>query len=186
MADRATVFLGPQPFAAPVTQVSNRPPARPPALSSPPDALGLLKALRRRWPWALFGGLLSALVAGAGASLFMPPMKYKARSMIYVSSQRPKEIFDTRESVSDYKTFQETQTILVTSHTVLSAALKNPAIAQLPATLQQEDPVAWLGDKVRVDFARGSEILSISVTDQDPKESASLVNAVTDAYLKQI
>jgi polysaccharide biosynthesis transport protein len=186
LTQKVTGIVGSGALVGPLGPPSNRADARPPGLSSAPDALGLLKALRRRWALAIFGGLFCAGLAGMGAFFFFPATKYKAQSMVYVSSHRPKEIFETRETLTDYKTYQDTQTILITSRRVLGAAIKNPNVARLPSVLKEEDPIGTLAGRIKVEFPRGGEILSITMPGDDPKELAVLVNAVTDAYLKQI
>src|SRR5262245_25502945 len=62
---------------APVT------PPRPPAFAATPDALGLLKALRRRWRIAMALGLLLAGVVGAASWYLVPRAKYTARATLH-------------------------------------------------------------------------------------------------------
>jgi capsular exopolysaccharide synthesis family protein len=159
---------------------------RPAILSAAPDAPGLLRAFRRRWRLATFGGLLGALVTVAFVHVVWPQPKCTARVLLFVSARRPKEIFDTRESVAEYKTYQQTQTTLITSRKVLRAALQRPGVAALALVKKQEDPIVWLGEKLKVDFPNGSEILTISLSSEYPKDSVKLVNAVADSYLNRI
>jgi capsular exopolysaccharide synthesis family protein len=166
--------------------ITARTTSRPPALSATPDPIGLLRALRRRWPVAAAAGLTCAALVGVVAYFVVPVPKYTARALLFVSARRPKEIFETRESVVEYKTFQKTQTTLITSRTVLGAALKRPEVVGLPSVRAQEDPTDWLGDQIKVDFPNGSEILTIAMSGDGPRDLAVLANAVTDAYLGEI
>ncbi|MDB5349293.1 MAG: yveL 1 [Planctomycetota bacterium] len=151
-----------------------------------PDPLVLLRALRRRWRLAVLGGVSVAILAGVATYLLVPASKYKARSLIYVAEKPPKYLYETRENLIAYRTYQETQTTLISSRKVLGAALDEAAPAQLATLRDLDDPFAWLSDRIKVDFPRGSEILTISMTGDNPKDMAAIVNHVTDAYLTLI
>ena len=97
---------------------------RPAVLSDMPDLLGLIRALRRRWKLAVFGGLICSLLTAAAAYIFVPGSKYTTSALVFVAASRPKEIFETRESSVAYATYQETQITLAKSRKVLEAALK--------------------------------------------------------------
>ncbi|WP_068417904.1 exopolysaccharide transport family protein [Planctomyces sp. SH-PL62] len=164
---------------------SNLEPA--PGTTDAPDLIGLLRALRRRWRLAFLGGLSCASLAAAAAFYYLPSPKYTTSSLVHVAEKRPREIFETRESDVGYRTYQETQLILVKSRKVLEAAIAPPAIAALPIVRNSVDPIEWLSQQVQVEFPRGSEILSISITANGPPSDLSmLVNSVTEAYLSQI
>ncbi|MDR3623142.1 MAG: polysaccharide biosynthesis tyrosine autokinase [Paludisphaera borealis] len=159
----------------------------PPGLSEMPDLDGLLRALRRRWLFALLGGLLCSSLSAAAVYLYLPPPKYTARALVHVAEKRPRELFETRESEVGFRTYQETQVILVKSRKVLEAALNPPAIASLPTVRKLLDPIDWLSGVLMVDFPRGSEILSISMTAScPPLDLSALVNAIADSYLTEI
>ncbi|APW59911.1 polysaccharide biosynthesis tyrosine autokinase [Paludisphaera borealis] len=159
----------------------------PPGLSEMPDLDGLLRALRRRWLFALLGGLLCSSLSAAAVYLYLPPPKYTARALVHVAEKRPRELFETRESEVGFRTYQETQVILVKSRKVLEAALNPPAIASLPTVRKLLDPIDWLSGVLMVDFPRGSEILSISMTAScPPLDLSTLVNAIADSYLTEI
>lgn len=151
-----------------------------------PDTRGLMRSLRRRWRIASLGGVFLAVVAALVIYYLLPPPKVTARVMLFVSAKRPKEIFDTRESLAEYRTYQQTQTTLVTSRLVLETALKQPGIDQLGMIKAQDDRVGWLDKAIKVDFPNGSELLTISLTSDSPGDSAKLVNAVADSYMKRI
>ena len=160
---------------------------RPPALSDMPDLVGLIRALRRRWKLAVLGGLICSSLTAAAVYFFLPPSKYTTSALVFVAASRPKEIFDTRESSIAYATYQETQVTLAKSRKVIESALKQEGVAKLASVRKEEDPIDWLGNQIKVDFPRGSEILRISMTSSyPPKDIAMLVNAVTEAYMGEI
>src|SRR5215468_9941813 len=59
---------------------------QPPALSSTPDVMSLLKALKRRWLMAGALGVLAAAVAGAAVYVLMPA-RFTAFALMQVSSK---------------------------------------------------------------------------------------------------
>src|SRR5271157_2407797 len=160
---------------------------RPAPLSDAPDLVGLIRALRRRWKLAVLGGLICSSLTGAAVYFFLPPSKYTTSALVFVAASRPKEIFDTRESSIAYATYQETQVTLAKSRKVIESALNQEAVAKLESVRKQEDPIDWLGNQIKADFPRGSEILKISMTSAyPPKDIEMLVNAVTEAYMGEI
>ena len=96
---------------------------RPAVLSEMPDLLGLIRALRRRWKLAVFGGLICSSLAAAAVYFFLPPPKYTTSTRVR-GRNSPKEIFDTRESSIAYATYQETQVTLAKSRKVMEAVIK--------------------------------------------------------------
>ena len=51
---------------------------------------------------------------------------------------------------------------------------------------EQVDPIAWLQEKLEVEFVAGSEVMEISLTGQNPEEIAGIVNAVKEAYIDEV
>src|SRR3954447_12618221 len=94
-------------------------PARPPALSAVPDMLGLLRALRRRWKMSLVLGLFLSAVVGAVTWYLVPQARYTARAMLHVSANPKYIIFDPKERLPEYGTYQRTQVALAKSQLVL-------------------------------------------------------------------
>ena len=158
---------------------------RPPALvTKPPDALELLKALRRRWPLALALGLLCGGLAAAAAWFVVPTAKYETRAMLSVSQTPPRIIFPTQEVQSDFSIYKETQLALIKSPIVLNRALKDVKVRNLPQVTSQADPVAWLERQIEARYS--GETLSISMKGDQPDGLAEFVNAVADAYLEEV
>jgi succinoglycan biosynthesis transport protein ExoP len=159
---------------------------RPAALSSVPDAIGLLKGLRRRWKLALVLGFFLAAVAGAATWSLVPPAKYTARATLHVSTSPKYIIFDPKERLADYRTYQKTQVALAKSQFVLVDALRKPEFAGLATIREHADAGDWLAEQLKVAFPDASEVLEISLTGDRPADLEKLVNAVVDSYLKLI
>jgi capsular exopolysaccharide synthesis family protein len=165
-------------------------------LAGPPQAqaaaiapMSILRALRRRSALALGVALLVAGIAGPAAWFIIAP-SFKAQARLQLAAQPPKVLFQTVETQNlggdDYKRFQSTQQTLVKSQLVLTAALRDPQVARRKMIREQEDPVQWLQDRLKVEFISGSEVMEISLTGSDPEEIAGIVNAVKRAYMDEV
>ena len=51
---------------------------------------------------------------------------------------------------------------------------------------KRDNPVAWLEKQLKVEFAQGSEFLRLSMRERYKDDLISLLNAITDAYMKEI
>jgi capsular exopolysaccharide synthesis family protein len=158
----------------------------PPAvLSAPPTPLALSIALRRRWLLALTVATLAALL-GAAAAWTLLPVTWRARSLLHIASNRPFILYETPEVRIDFASYQRSQVALVKSRLVLNAALEDPKVATLPIVHAESEPAAWLEKNLKVDFLIGPEIMSIALEGDDPKSMAVIVDAVRNAYMKEI
>src|SRR4051812_37646874 len=87
------------------TKVRALAPAAPEPLASKPSAMGLLKALRRRWLLAVSLGLLLAPPV-AGAAWYLRPVTFTARTTLHVKSTENKILFDIPEFRADFSNYQ--------------------------------------------------------------------------------
>jgi hypothetical protein len=62
----------------------------------------------------------------------------------------------------------------------------DPRVSELSIVRGKAHPVAWLQGSIKADYTIAPEILSISLSGENPEEMAILVNAVRDAYLNEI
>ena len=69
---------------------------------------------------------------------------------------------------------------------MLNSALRQPEVSKLHSIQTKADPVLWLEKAIKADFLLGPEILSISLSGDDPQEVVTIVNAVTKAYTDEI
>ena len=82
--------------------------------------------------------------------------------------------------------FQTTQLTLIKSRMVLNAAIRDEKVENFRSSGDEEDPIKWLQENLRVEFISGSEIMEISLTGNNPAELAGLVNAVKKAYMEEV
>src|SRR4051812_40000574 len=111
-----------------------RPADLPLGASSGASLLSLLRALKRRLPLALGLAIVAASTFGTAAWFLVPQAKFKAKSILRVSSQQPQMVYKVdNQSGEDYKRYQRTQLNLLKSRNVLSAALSSEeGVSKLP------------------------------------------------------
>jgi capsular exopolysaccharide synthesis family protein len=184
----------PTPIAGQVGRVTEpprgraAPQARPAALSSGPDLPALLKALQRRWLLALGLSLLLAPAAAAGAWLLLSA-KYTAFAQLHLAAVPPWVVAknaDTPEGRSEFATFQKTQAQRIKGRLVLGAALARDDVKRLSIVQEQNDPIGWLEDELKVEAPDGSEIMTVSLAGTEPQEQVTLVQAVVKSYEEQV
>ena len=150
--------------------------------------MGLLYALRRRQMLALGVAILAAATCGPAAWFFVPPAQFKAQARLQVIAQQPKVLFRTVETEAgdDYHRYQTTQLTLVKSRLVLNTAIQDEHVSKYRMVQEQEDPITWLQEKLKVEFISGSEIMEISLSGNHAEEVAGLVNAVKKGYVEEV
>lgn len=158
-----------------------------PVLSLVPEPLALLRAFRHHWLLAICLGAVSASLAGALAWTIVPRPKFTATAHLEVKSQKPILLLETVPDRTDFKIFQSTQLALVKSRLVIATTLAKPDIAALATIRAQTNPAEWLEEQLVVEFVpAGSELMRLSLSGQSPDDLATIVNAVTNAYLDEI
>jgi polysaccharide biosynthesis transport protein len=158
-------------------------PTAPPGLTASPDAMSLLKALRRRWFLALCLGVLMAGATGALA-WFLLPARYTAFSLLRVSSVVP-GFFDRQEGDAKFSTVVRTiaGTIQKNRQVHLRALSKDEvrhlrSIKRHPTTL---NALTWLEENMKVDFGDGSEYITVRLSGDEPEELVIIVNAIVNS-----
>jgi len=159
------------------------------AQASTPGAMAMLRAFRRRWPLALGGGLLTAVVVAAVAYFAIPPAKYTAVGQLQVKMFQPRLIFDPREKEADFAVLQQTQVALLKNRELRAQVLRDPDVAKL-ATVQEvaaraEDPVDWLEKQLTIGFVNKSEILQISMSGDRPQDIEVILTKIIKGYMER-
>jgi capsular exopolysaccharide synthesis family protein len=167
-----------------VTSWKRSPRIRPEILNARPTPANLMAAYRRRFWLATILGLLTT--AGVVALLwFIVPAKYEAYAQLLVSQQPPVVIHLT-ETPTDFETYKRTQQNLMKSRQVMETALQEFGAGKNPLMKGVVDKVAWLSNQLNVEYPFNSEIMRISIKAEQPQYLESLVNAVFDAYFKEV
>lgn len=153
--------------------------------SSPLSAY--LHALRRRWFLASSLGFICAVCAAAAVWL-LNGGRYTAMTQFRVAASLEARVFDDRGAIrrDDFEIYKKSQEQYVKSDYVLIAALRNEEIKSLPIVRQQNDPVRWLAENVKVAFPGDAEIMIIGLTTDSPESAALLAASVAKAYLDDV
>ncbi len=144
-----------------------------------------LHCLRRKWlPGLLIGGTLAALVSAM--LFFLIPVSFEAISLLRVNRSEPHVIRRSFSSDQEYVAYKQTQATLVTSPFVLSAALREPGITQLPTLQNVDNGLDWLTRQIRVNYPGDSEIMQVGMHGDRNDDIKKIVDAVVTAYLYEI
>jgi capsular exopolysaccharide synthesis family protein len=160
-------------------------PAAPPALSSSPDAMALLKALRRRWFLAGALGCLGALLA-ATATWYLMPAKFLANALLQVSSKQQYGL-ERENNRETHSMLMKTSADRIKSRDVLMRALNQEGVRNLRLVRVHPDSLStliWMEENLKVDYREGSELLSVSLAGEDPNDLVVIVGALTKSFLQ--
>ena len=170
------------------------PPSRDLAVAAPP--LGspqitpriLIRGLSRHWwrimlCWLLLSAPLAVLI------YTMVEPTYEAVSLLRADPTAPDPYgpgLHATPNMSADRIYLLTQVKLITTNSVLDAALANPAIANLPMIRKAKDPKTTLREAMRVEIVgQNTYLLEVALASKDPVEAAAIVNAVVKAYTEQ-
>jgi capsular exopolysaccharide synthesis family protein len=136
----------------------------------------------RHW-WQILGlWVLGAGALGYVIQTYVKP-QYQADSLLRVEPS-PGRLFDTPAGGETFEPYLETQVQLITSPNVLSAALADPKVAGLKLVRDAADPEVDVRKKLQVGVVPRSYLIRVVLASPSAAESAAVVNAVTDAYLR--
>jgi hypothetical protein len=130
-----------------------------------------------------------SVIFGAGwfqASLRSTAIADRVSAEVFISRHRPRVIGDPEiEPAEVFEIYRQTQGRMVKSQFVLSAVLRNPAIANLELLKEQPQPFKFLEERLEVDFP-ATEFMRISFDGARSPDAAKIVNAVVTEYLNEV
>jgi succinoglycan biosynthesis transport protein ExoP len=148
--------------------------------------IGLVSRGMRRYPFITLLFLLLAGGAAAAIWFFLPLPKMTAYAVLQIKSEPDYIVKADNGSQGEFNMYRQSQSALVKSRPVLSAAMNSyPDVAK---TLRKRgiDPVPWLDGNLKVDFKLGPELMRVSLEGNNEEELKEIVTAVTDHYLKDV
>lgn len=172
-----------QPTHGPLTQPR---PAAGPELG-PRDILNALK-----YHSVLFVTLGTLAAVGLfAAGWVLVPGKYTTYATLFVSQQNPTNMpaVAGNAETDNFPTYLKTQANLIKNRKIIGGALLDPhaAIAQLSMLRNEEDPAAFLEEKLLVEVNDTSKSdLRVTLSGEDPVQITTIVNAVVDYYMKEV
>jgi capsular exopolysaccharide synthesis family protein len=154
----------------------------PEAAASPLSIKVALRGARRYWWLVLMLWIVGSVGIGAVIYLKVRP-SYRAISLLRVDPSE-NDLYGVRTRGDSLDPFLQTQVQLITSPNVLTAAGTNPKAAVLSRIQTAGDVVQELRKAIQVTVIPGTYLIEVSMTSQSPYESATLVNAVVDAFME--
>src|SRR5262249_18787812 len=150
------------------------------------DPRRIFKGLTYHWLlFAVFGSLLGGGL-GAAAWTLLPP-KYTTYRVLHMASRKPDSQLDrSDDGRSEFITFLKSQASIIKNEVVLRPALNHSKIGNTETLRRYDDPVRWLEENLLVEYSENSEYVKISLTGDNPQELADIVNAVMDAYMREV
>jgi capsular exopolysaccharide synthesis family protein len=165
--------------------VDPHPAGVPAGLSSSPDIMAYVQALRRHWVVAAALGGTLALVAAAASWFLMSP-KYIAFGKVRVAFEPPNMTGGQPGGHGDFLTYLKTQSNLIMSRPVVTSALKRDEVKRLNLEAMLGDPVQFIDKELKVEFQDSNELLTITLGTNDPRVSLALVKAIIDSYMEDV
>jgi len=153
------------------------------------DLARYLHSLRRRWLVIVVVALPLSAAATYAARLFMP-RQYIATAVLRVAHSDKTLVFETADANralgNTFDIYKRTQRQLLRSRFVLTRALRDGSLNELPVFRDEPDPIAWLETNVNVQFPDESEVMHVSLSAADPQGLDLLINGIVDAYFKEV
>lgn len=147
-------------------------------------AMGILTAFRRRWVPAMAVAIPAALLAAAAVWEFIPA-NYQSAAILKIDQNESRLLEGGPQREKDFHTVRESQKNYMLSRQVITAALRDPKVAECPTLKKVGHPVDWLMTKLKSDDTLSPEFLKVTLEGQHPRDLALILNSVKDAYLNQ-
>jgi succinoglycan biosynthesis transport protein ExoP len=155
-----------------------------PALTSTPDALALLKALRRRWFLAGALGVLVAGIVGAAAWMLLPA-RFTAFALLQVAS-KPNALVQPMGNREDFTIVQKTIAARLKSRDVLMRTLSQDQVRHLGIIKKHPDTLStltWMEEYLKVEIQDNSELMTVSLSGEDPNDLQIIVNNMVKSFM---
>ena len=161
---------------------------RPPMPMLAPDTEGggglrLISYLKYHWMLILLvGGLLGGGLGFAAWELI--PSKYTSYALIRVA-MADEAVFESRNSIrNDFIVYLKTQAQIIKSNRVLTGAIRDQAIADTRMIREQDDPVRFLEEELKIEFSENSEIIKLGLSGEDSQVITKILNGIQQSYFK--
>jgi capsular polysaccharide biosynthesis protein len=118
---------------------------------------------------------------------FVPPT-YQAFSLLHFESAHPFLYDPSAEHLVDLRGMDrhlQTQVNLILSDKVLSQAVADSSVSNVPMIKRSEDPKADLRKKLGVEIVQDADLIRISLESANAEEAAAIVEAVVDSYMSR-
>jgi len=134
--------------------------------------------------WGKILAIWAILTAGLGLAIQVKiEPTYDTFSMLRVEPASD-DLFGLRMNGAEvFDAFLQTQVQLISSPSVLSAALLDPKVSETSILEKSKDPESELRKQLQVSVIPKTHLIHVSITSSSPVEAAQIVNSVVDSYL---
>jgi capsular exopolysaccharide synthesis family protein len=163
------------------------PPVAPPALSATPDAMALLRALRRRWLMALALGCLAA-GAAAVATWYAVPAKFLAAVVLRIDARQQTGVESVKNQLA-HQMAMKTSAERLKGKDILLKALKEDGIRNLGLIRRHPNTtsaIMWMEENLKIEYRDGSELLNAQLTGEEPQDVVRIVEALASAFMQAV
>ncbi len=150
------------------------------------DIQKYFQVIKRRWLPAL--GVCALTVTGASLYALSRKPSYTAEGSVMIKSNRTSSLTGLSEDLGRLEALTQNNNPLDTQARIVTS---NPVLKQTIDELNLKDEegelisIPDLAAQLYVEGIKGSDVLLISYTDQNPEKAAKIVNTVIDNYIKE-
>jgi len=127
-----------------------------------------------------------------GVTWFFLPKMYSAIAILRFAPSDTMLIFETADQSKwtqqspGFDLFKRSQRQWMKSRLVLNNALRDLSLSKIPILESEPDVNLWIDEHFSVSFPEDSEVALVSISAERPEGLHLLVNAIIDAYFKEI
>ena len=133
----------------------------------------ILEALKKRWKIILIITLASTLLSGL-VSFFLISPKYEASTKLFIGKEEGADQGYNQNDVSMYQKLMKTYSEAIKTRDLVGRAIKTTN-----SNLTEDEVLG----KLKVVAVADTQILEIKFEDDDPKEAANMVQAITEEFI---
>jgi succinoglycan biosynthesis transport protein ExoP len=137
---------------------------------------------KRWWPLA---GLAGLIIGGSAATAYytMVPQKHTVSTILQVTATDP--LLSERVNPGQDLEYRKAQASLIHTRKVIQKALETKKVAESALLRDRPDPAGWLEVELKTLVLDGG-LIRVSLTGESPDEISTILNEVTNTYLKEI
>ena len=173
----------PSPVAARPTEAAWDEPASETARPQMFNPKVVVRAMKRHW-WRI----LAIWAIGSAGLGYLAYTKirpsYEATAWLQVEPPAREILVQSRNGV-DFGPYLDTQVLLITSPEVLTTAIIDGGIGHLAKIRAAADPEIELRREIAAAVLKGTHVIKVQMTGENPAEISAIVNAVVTAYLEK-
>lgn len=134
--------------------------------------------------WALL--VLLVLMVGGVVTVWLWPQPPTVSAVVRIATGPGPFGLSKPPTEKELAELREYQIALVRNRLVLASVLKDPRVATLPFAAQPQNAIEWLEANVNADFNLSPRLLRISMRGHDTASLTLIVDAVREAYLREV